>query len=98
MDARTLERADLVVVDSHETAAREAGDLIANDFALSRASDMTDVVLGRAQRNDPQDITFFASQGLAVQDLYVAERVLARMQGALEISEQVHDTTKGALT
>lgn len=76
VDARTLERCGLVVVDSRQTAEREAGDLIANGFSPSRAKEVSDLVLGAAARTDEREITLFSSQGLAVQDLYAAKAVL----------------------
>lgn len=80
VDARTLERCGLVVVDSRQTAERESGDLIANGFSPSRAHEVVDLVLGRAARKDEKEITLFSSQGLAVQDLYAGRAVLGEIQ------------------
>ena len=77
-----------IVVDSVETALKEAGDLLPL-FEKGRLSErqlveLGDVLLGQHPgRTTPEQITLFESQGMAVQDLAVAVRLeaLAREQG-----------------
>lgn len=78
----------LIVVDSVETALKEAGDLLPalekgrlNDRQLV---ELGDVIIGRHPgRSTPEEITLFESQGMAIQDISVAVRLeaLAREQG-----------------
>ncbi len=72
-----------VFVDSREAALAEAGDLIqAVDEGHLRPEDLTEigqVVLGEAAgRTSPDEITFFKSVGVAVQDAATAQTVLQR--------------------
>jgi len=76
IDAVTLHRSALVVVDSRATAGREAGDLLLNDYAVSDAVELPGVIAGEVGRRDDDDITIFSSQGLAVEDLYAADVVV----------------------
>ena len=77
-----------IVVDSVDTALKEAGDLLPL-FEKGRLSErqlveLGDVILGRHPgRAKPEDLTLFESQGMAVQDIAVAVRLeaLAREQG-----------------
>ena len=77
-----------IVVDSVDTALKEAGDLLPL-FEKGRLSErqlveLGDVILGRHPgRAKPEDITLFESQGMAIQDIAVAIRLeaLAREQG-----------------
>ncbi|MDP2793522.1 MAG: hypothetical protein Q8O25_05475 [Sulfurisoma sp.] len=83
-----MRRAGVVCVDSRATALREAGDLLP---ALEKGRlhegqrvELGEVLCGaRTGRTDPERITLFESQGMAIQDLAVAVRlvVLARQQG-----------------
>lgn len=83
-----VRRCSLIVVDSVETALREAGDLfplLEKGRLQARAlHELGDLICGRQQgRSDNQEITLFESQGMAIQDLAVAARVdeLARQRG-----------------
>lgn len=77
-----------IVVDSVETALKEAGDLLPV-LEKGRLSDrqlveLGDIIIGRLQgRTSPEQITLFESQGMAIQDLAVAVRLeaLAREKG-----------------
>ena len=77
-----------IVVDSVDTALKEAGDLLPL-FEKGRLSErqlveLGDVILGcHPGRAKPEDITLFESQGMAIQDISVAVRLeaLAREQG-----------------
>jgi ornithine cyclodeaminase len=81
LDEKAVGRASLVCVDSRATALREAGDLLP---ALEKGRlhegqlvELGEVVAGiRAGRCDAASITLFESQGMAIQDLAVAARLL----------------------
>ncbi len=77
-----------IVVDSVETALKEAGDLLPalekGRLSERQLVELGDVILGRHPgRSKPEDITLFESQGMAIQDVSVAVRLeaLAREQG-----------------
>lgn len=88
LDEKAVGRAGLVCVDSRATALREAGDLLP---ALEKGRlhegqlvELGEIVAGiRPGRTDPEAITLFESQGMAIQDLAVAKRLveLAQRQG-----------------
>jgi ornithine cyclodeaminase len=75
-----LKRCVRVVVDSVDTALKEAGDLIPL-FEKGRLADrqlveLGDIIIGRLPgRTSNDEITIFESQGLAIQDLAVAVRL-----------------------
>jgi ornithine cyclodeaminase len=79
--AETVRRA-LVVVDSRDAAWQEAGDLIQplNAGLIDRDhiyAELGELVLGRRPgRSDDQQVTFFKSVGLAVQDAVAARHAL----------------------
>jgi alanine dehydrogenase len=77
-----------IVVDSVETALKEAGDLLPvmekGRLSERQLVELGDVILGRHPgRSKPEDITLFESQGMAIQDISVAVRLeeLARENG-----------------
>jgi len=77
-----------IVVDSVDTALKEAGDLLPllekGRLNERQMVELGDVILGhRPGRAKPEDITLFESQGMAIQDIAVAVRLeeLAREQG-----------------
>ena len=77
-----------IVVDSVDTALKEAGDLLPllekGRLNERQIVELGDVILGRHPgRAKPEDITVFESQGMAIQDLAVAVRLeaLARERG-----------------
>jgi ornithine cyclodeaminase len=81
VDTETVRRAR-IFVDSRESALAEAGDLvIPMQAGVTRPDDWTEigqVVAGlRPGRQSPDDITFFKSVGVAVQDVAAAARALA---------------------
>lgn len=83
-----LKRCSPIVVDSIETALREAGDLLpVLEKGRLQARDLVelgDVICGRqAGRSTSDEITLFESQGMAIQDLALAARLeaLARASG-----------------
>lgn len=77
-----------IVVDTVETALKEAGDLLPL-FEKGRISErqlveLGDIIIGRHPgRSSPEQITIFESQGMAIQDIAVAVRLeaMAREQG-----------------
>lgn len=82
IDLETARRADLIVVDSCEVAARECGDLLpACEAGLVHWESVTDlgqVVAGvREGRRDEAQIILFESHGMAIQDVYTAAQVAA---------------------
>lgn len=91
LDEKAVGKASLVCVDSRATALREAGDLLP---ALEKGRlhegqliELGAVVAGiQPGRCSPEAITLFESQGMAIQDLAVAVRLLrlarARQLGA----------------
>ena len=82
IDEKTIQRAARICVDSRATALREAGDLLP---ALEKGRlhegqlvELGEVIGGiRPGRGAPAEITLFESQGMAIQDLAVAKRLLA---------------------
>ncbi len=80
VDARTLERSDLIVIDSREQGMLEAGDLLlpAQQGLLSweRVHELHEVVAGALPgRQRPEEITLFKSLGLALEDIAVAAHI-----------------------
>lgn len=78
----TIRRCDLVTVDAVPTALAEAGDLLPvlekGRLHARQLVELGEVIVGRhAGRGSAEQITLFESQGMAIQDLAVALRVLA---------------------
>ncbi len=83
-----IRRCDLVTVDSVPTALAEAGDLLPllekGRIHSRQLVELGEVIVGRhGGRTSVGQVTLFESQGMAIQDLAVALRVLAlaRSQG-----------------
>lgn len=77
-----IRRCDLVTVDAVPTALAEAGDLLSSlekgRLHARQLVELGEVIVGRhAGRTSAEQITVFESQGMAIQDLAVALRVLA---------------------
>lgn len=87
LDEKAVGRATLVCVDSRETALREAGDLLP---ALEKGRlhagqwvELGEVAAGlKPGRTQGDAITLFESQGMAIQDLAVAARLLPLARSA----------------
>ena len=83
LDVEAVRRAAVVVTDSTEQARLECGDLVA---ALEQGAiwwddvhELGEVVAGRHPgRTRSDDITLFESQGVAMEDVAVAVRLVAR--------------------
>jgi alanine dehydrogenase len=78
----TLRRCALIAVDAVPTALTEAGDLLPllekGRLHARQLVELGDILTGRhAGRTSAEQITVFESQGLAIQDLAVALRVVA---------------------
>lgn len=76
-----VRRAAVVCVDARDTAVREAGDLMPllekGRTHPGRWVELGEVIAGvRPGRMEPDQITLFESQGMAIQDIAVAARVL----------------------
>jgi len=83
IDARTVERANLVTIDDLAQGRIEAGDLLAAERAGALDWDdvleLGQVVAGKAAgRRDDEAITLFESLGVAIEDVAVARRVYQR--------------------
>ena len=78
----TLRRCALIAVDAVQTALAEAGDLLPllekGRLHERQLVELGDILTGRhAGRTSAEQITVFESQGMAIQDLAVALRVVA---------------------
>jgi len=76
-----VRRADVICVDSRETALREAGDLLPllekGRTHSGKWVELGEVIAGiRPGRTSAEQITLFESQGMAIQDIAVASRLL----------------------
>jgi ornithine cyclodeaminase/alanine dehydrogenase-like protein (mu-crystallin family) len=87
LDAETIERCDVIAVDSREQSKLESGDLIQvfgqDDKRWNRVAEMADFVAGKAPgRTNPEQITLFKSNGIAIEDIVVAGQIyeLARQR------------------
>ena len=83
VDRDVVRRASFVCVDSREELGLEAGDLLqpleTGIVLPEEVYELGQVIAGQVKgRRGPDDITFFASQGLALQDLAAARIVYDR--------------------
>ncbi|HET7479939.1 MAG TPA: ornithine cyclodeaminase family protein [Rubrobacteraceae bacterium] len=90
VDREVIKRASFVCVDSREEIGLEAGDLmqpLETGLILPEAvHELGQVIAGRVPgRRGPEDITFFTSQGLALEDMAAAriayDRAMERDMG-----------------
>ena len=86
LDTETVARAGLIAADSVEQAKIEAGDLIqaaeADRLEWDRVVELSGVISGRLPgRKDEEQITLFESQGLAIEDLLVADEIYRKVKG-----------------
>jgi len=83
IDRDVVKRASFVCVDSREEIGLEAGDLMPSletgVILLEAVYELGQIIAGHMQgRRSPEDITLFASQGLALEDMAVARLVYDR--------------------
>lgn len=83
VDDETIRRADRIVVDQLEDAKIESGDLIGpvarGVTSWDRMHELGAVVCGKAPgRQRAEEVTLFKSNGLAIQDVALASKVLER--------------------
>ena len=79
VDTTTLRRSNRIVVDSREACLEEAGDLIIPNAAID--AEIGEIVNGDKQgRQSDDEITFFKSVGVAVQDAVAGSVVLAEAE------------------
>lgn len=79
VDTTTIRRSDRIVVDSREACAEEAGDLIIPNAEID--AEIGEILNGdKPGRESDNEITFFKSVGVAVQDAVAAAAVLAAAQ------------------
>jgi ornithine cyclodeaminase/alanine dehydrogenase-like protein (mu-crystallin family) len=81
LDTTAVERADRIVADDIAVARLESGDLLGAEapagFDWSAVQPLSEIVAGRAAgRTSPDEITLFESQGIGLEDLAAACRVL----------------------
>jgi len=76
VDEDVVKRSSLICVDHREQSKIEAGDLIGVISDWSSVFELSDLVLGKVRRNHPEDITFFKSNGVAVEDIAAAHFIL----------------------
>ena len=75
VDTRTIRRANRIVIDSQEACLEEAGDLIIPNAEAD--AEIGEIVNGdKPGRQSDDEITFFKSVGVAVQDAVAASMVL----------------------
>lgn len=80
LDAEAVERCEVIVVDSREQSKLESGDLIQvfgqDDKRWGQVAEMADIVAGKAPgRTNPEQITLFKSNGIAIEDIVVAGQI-----------------------
>lgn len=79
VDTTTIRRADRIVVDSREACLEEAGDLIIPNAEID--AEIGEIVNGNKQgRQSNDEITFFKSVGVAVQDAVAGAVVLSEAE------------------
>ena len=79
VDTITIRRAHRIVVDSREACLEEAGDLIIPNAAID--AEIGEIVNGdKPGRQSDDEITFFKSVGVAVQDAVAGSVVLAEAE------------------
>ena len=88
IDSAAVQRCDLVTVDSRDTARKECGDLLplveSGTLSWDALPEIGEIIAGlHPGRASDEQVTLYESHGMAVQDLYVAARVLelARAEG-----------------
>ena len=79
VDTTTIRRAHRIVVDSREDCLEEAGDLIIPNAEID--AEIGEIINGnKPGRESDEEITFFKSVGVAVQDAVAGAAVLAEAE------------------
>jgi ornithine cyclodeaminase/alanine dehydrogenase-like protein (mu-crystallin family) len=99
IDVRTVERADLIIIDDRSQGRFESGDLIASveqgALAWDGVAELGEVVAGTHQgRRALGDVTLFESLGVAIEDVAVARRVYDKAL-RLGVGEDLPETILG---
>jgi alanine dehydrogenase len=88
VDAETVRRSDVITADSVEQSKMEAGDLIqafaGDESRWASVRELSEVISGKVPgRTNRDQITFFKSNGIAIEDIVVGGRVyeIARERG-----------------
>jgi alanine dehydrogenase len=88
LDGEAIRRCDIIVTDSREQSKLESGDLIQmygdDKRRWASVGELADIVAGKTPgRSNPQQITLFKSNGIAIEDIVVAGKIyeLARERG-----------------
>jgi len=87
LDDEAVMRAATIIVDDRAQAVIECGDLIPlveqGTLSWDRVHELGEVVTGRVPgRASPEEITLFASQGLAIEDMATAALLLERARAS----------------
>ena len=80
LDGTAVRRCDIIAADSREQSKIEAGDLIQmygdDKRRWDNVTDLSEIVAGKAPgRSNPEQITLFKSNGIAIEDIVVAGRI-----------------------
>jgi alanine dehydrogenase len=102
LDTGIIERAALIVADMPDEVLHETGDALAAIKAgvdvAGKLVSLSDVGTGKVQaRKSPDDILIYKSVGSALQDVVIAEMILARALAAksyFEMPESIHTIIK----
>ena len=99
IDARTVERADVITIDDRAQGRVEAGDLLAAErqgvLAWDQVVELGRVVAGQHPgRRSGDAITLFESMGVAIEDVAVARRVYEKAL-ASGLGEELPKTVLG---
>jgi ornithine cyclodeaminase len=86
IDEATVRKANPVVVDSRPSAMKEAGDLLPSlekgRLHMGMLTELGEVIAGtRPGRTNPDQVTLFESQGMAMQDLIIAAELVRLARG-----------------
>jgi alanine dehydrogenase len=87
VDDRTLDRAQVIAVDSVDQAKKEAGDLVYGLASLGRGwediHELHEIVSGSAKgRTAPEEITLFKSSGIALWDVAVGIHIYRKARAS----------------
>ena len=80
LDGTAVRRCDIIAADSREQSKIEAGDLIQmygdDKRRWDNVTDLSEMVAGKTPgRTNPEQITLFKSNGIAIEDIVVAGRI-----------------------